>query len=56
MFNKDDVMDAECSAHGEMRNAYKIVEKPERKRPFERTRRRWEDNTDLRKIVFEGVD
>jgi hypothetical protein len=35
---------------GVMRNAYKIVRKPEGKRPFIRPRHRWEDNTrmDLR--------
>jgi hypothetical protein len=29
---------------GEMRNAYKIVGKPEGKRPLRRPRHRWEDN------------
>jgi hypothetical protein len=30
---------------GERRDAYRVmVEKPERKRPFQRPRRRWEDN------------
>jgi hypothetical protein len=40
-------------------NAYKIfVGKPERRRPFGRPRRRWEENikTDVRKIGFGGVD
>jgi hypothetical protein len=33
---------------GEIRNAYKIfVEKPERKRPLGRPRRRWEDNIEI---------
>lgn len=33
----------ECSTHGEIRNACKIlVTKPEGRRPFERQRRRWE--------------
>jgi hypothetical protein len=42
---------------GEMRNAYKIlVGKSEGKRPFERRRRRWEDNIrmDLTEIGWEG--
>jgi hypothetical protein len=42
---------------GEMRNAYKIfVGKSEEKRPFRRTRSRWEDNIriDLREIGLEG--
>jgi hypothetical protein len=44
---------------GEMRNAYKILfGKPERKRPHERLRRRWEDNIrmDLGEIGWEVVD
>jgi len=44
---------------GDMRNADKIlVGKPDRKRPRERPRRRWEDNIrmDLRKIGWKGVD
>jgi hypothetical protein len=44
---------------GEIRNAYKItVEKPEMKRPLERPRSRWEDNSgmDLREIGWEYVD
>jgi hypothetical protein len=47
------------SRHGEMRNAYKtLVGKPERKRPFGRPRRRWEDNikADLKEIGWKGVD
>jgi hypothetical protein len=43
----------------ETRKAYKIlVGKPEGKRPFERRRRRLEDNIrmDLREIRCEGVD
>jgi hypothetical protein len=42
---------------GEKRNAYRIlVGKPERKRPLERPRRRWEDNIkmDLREIGWVG--
>jgi hypothetical protein len=43
----------------EKRNAYKIlVRKPERKRPLERGRHRWNDNikTDLRGIGWGGMD
>jgi hypothetical protein len=33
---------------GERRSAYRIlVEKPEEKRPLVRSRRRWEDNTNM---------
>jgi hypothetical protein len=42
-----------------MRNAYKIlVGKPEGKRPYRRTRCRWEDNIriDLRERRWKGVD
>jgi len=49
-----------CSAHGEMRNAYRILvgKKTEGKRLLNKTRRRWEDNIrmDLREIGWEGVD
>jgi hypothetical protein len=41
------------------RNAYRIlVEKPERKRPLERSRRRWVDNIkiDHREIGWDGFD
>jgi len=44
---------------GDMRNAYKIlVGKPEGKRPFRRSRHRWEDNIrmDLKEIGWEVVD
>jgi hypothetical protein len=44
---------------GEMRNAYIVlVVKPEGKRPFGKSRRRWEDNIrmDLREIGWECVD
>jgi hypothetical protein len=44
---------------GEMKNACKIlIGKPERKRPIDRPRRRWEDNIrmDLREIGWEDVD
>jgi hypothetical protein len=52
-------MGGACSAHGEMRNAFKIlVRMAERKRPLGRTRCRWEDNiqTDLREIRLECVN
>jgi hypothetical protein len=42
-----------------MGNAYNIlVRKPERKKPLERSRRRWEDNLriDLMEIGWEGMD
>jgi hypothetical protein len=44
---------------GEVRSAYNIlVERPERRRPLGRPRRRWEDNIkmDLREIGFGEVD
>jgi hypothetical protein len=44
---------------GKMRNVYKILDdKPERKRPVGRPRRRYEDNIrmDLREIEWEVVD
>jgi hypothetical protein len=43
----------------ETRNAYRIlVEKPERKRPLGRPRRKWLDNIkmDLREIGLDGMD
>jgi hypothetical protein len=46
-------------AHGEMRNAYKIlVRKPVGMRPFGRPRCRWEDNIvmDLQESGWEGVE
>jgi hypothetical protein len=48
-----------CDTRGKMRNAYKtLVGRPEGKRPFGRSRRRWEDNIRivLREIGWEGVD
>jgi hypothetical protein len=41
-----------------MRKAYILVDKPERKRPLGRPKRRWEDNIrmDVREIGWEGVD
>jgi hypothetical protein len=43
---------------GEKRNAYRILGKPERRRPLGRPRRRWVDNIKiyLRKIGWDGVD
>jgi hypothetical protein len=44
---------------GEERNVYRVLMgKPERKRPLERPRRRWEDviQMDLRKIGWGGVE
>jgi hypothetical protein len=43
---------------GEMRNAYTSVRKPEGKRPFGRTWRRWENNIrmDIREIGWKAVD
>jgi len=44
---------------GEMRNVHEIlIGKPEGKKPFERPRRGWEDNTrmDLRETECEDVD
>jgi hypothetical protein len=39
-----------------MKNAYEIlVEKPQGRRPFGRSRRRWKDNIKM-KLGFEGVD
>jgi hypothetical protein len=52
-------MGGACSAHGEGRNAYKIVvERPEGKRALGRCRRRSEDNIkrDLMEVGFWGVD
>jgi hypothetical protein len=44
---------------GEGRNSYRVlVGQPERKRPLEKLRRRWEDGikVDRREIGFEGVE
>jgi hypothetical protein len=41
-------MGGACSVHGEVRGMYRVlVKKPERKRPLERPRYRWEDNTKM---------
>jgi hypothetical protein len=52
-----------CTGHvariGEKRNTYRIlVENTEEKRPLERPRRRWADNTkmDLRDVWWDGMD
>jgi hypothetical protein len=48
-----------CSTNGEKRNAYRLlVEKPERKRPLGRPRRRWVDNIgmDLGEVGWGDVD
>jgi hypothetical protein len=48
-----------CSTNGEKRNAYRfLVGKPERRRPLEIPRPRWEDNIrmDLREIGWSGMD
>jgi hypothetical protein len=38
-------MGRECSTYGERRGEYRVlVAKPERRRPLERPKRRWEDN------------
>jgi hypothetical protein len=52
-------MGGACSAYGEMKNAYKIlVGKLEGRKPFGRSRRRWEDNIkiDFREICVEVMD
>jgi hypothetical protein len=52
-------MGGECSVHGEMRNACKILfGKPEDRRPLGRPRRKWEDNInmDLREIGVGDMD
>jgi hypothetical protein len=47
-----------CSAHGEIRNAYIFVGKPEGKRLLRRPRRRWDENIkmELKKMGWEVVD
>jgi hypothetical protein len=47
-----------CSAHVQMRNAYKmLIGKREGKKPHGRRRHRWKYNIkmDLRKVVWNGV-
>jgi hypothetical protein len=48
-----------CSTYGERRGAYRVlVGKPEGGTPFERPRRRWEDNIKmaLQKVILGGMD
>jgi hypothetical protein len=48
-----------CSKNGEKRNVYRIlVEKREGKKPFGRSRHRWEDSIkmDLSEIGWGGMD
>jgi hypothetical protein len=52
-------MDRACNANRAKRNAYRIlVEKPERKRPLRRPRRRWVVNIkmELKEIGWCGMD
>jgi hypothetical protein len=52
-------MGGPCSTNGERRNTYRLlVEKPERKRPLRRPRRRWVDNIkrDLGEVGWGDVD
>jgi hypothetical protein len=59
VFYGEDEMGEPCSTMAEMRNAHKIlVGKPEGKKPFERPKRRWEDNIkmDLREIGWRNAD
>jgi hypothetical protein len=56
---RENEMTGQVARMGEMKNASSIlVGKPEGKRPFERPRRRWKNNTrtDLMEIGWEGVD
>jgi hypothetical protein len=55
---KEDKLDTACSINGEERNAYRIlVGKPERKRPLQRSRRKWVDNIKMyrREIQWDGM-
>ena len=48
-----------CSAYGERRGVYRVlVGKPERKGPFGKPRRRWEDNIkmDLQEVGCGSMD
>jgi hypothetical protein len=41
-------IDGACRTNGEREGVYRVlVEKPERKRPLGRPRRRWEDNIEM---------
>jgi hypothetical protein len=56
---KEDEVRRACSANGEERNAYRILEgKPEGMRPVGRPRRSWVDNNNMavREIVWDGMD
>jgi hypothetical protein len=56
---KEQKMGRACSTNGAKRNSYWILmRKPEGKRPLERIRRVWADNTkmDLREIGWDGLD
>jgi hypothetical protein len=51
--NKENETGGPCSIYGESRGVYRVLMgKPERRRPLERPRRRWEDNIkiDLRDV------
>jgi hypothetical protein len=47
-----------CSTNGKKINAYRMVGKPEGKRPLGRSKRRWVDNIemDLRETGWGGMD
>jgi hypothetical protein len=52
-------MGTACNTNGEKRNAYRIfMGKPEGKRPLERARRRWVDNTkvEIRETGWGSMD
>jgi hypothetical protein len=56
---KENEMDRACSTNGEKMNAYRIlVERPERKRPLGRPRRRRVDSIkiDLRELRWNSTD
>jgi hypothetical protein len=54
----DDEMGGTCSTNGEERNAYRLVGKPEGRRPLGRLIRRWVDNIrmDLVEVGWGDVD
>jgi hypothetical protein len=56
---KKNEMGGACSAYAGGKSVYRVlVEKPERKRPLGRPRRRWEDNikADLQEVGCGGMD
>jgi hypothetical protein len=57
MIKKDEMIRA-CNTNGEKRNAYRMVGKPEMKRPMGRTRRSWVNNIkmDLGEIRWDDVN